>query len=1118
MSISSSFLSIIRHVWAEEDHIDQVSVEHLQFILNENAVQQGEEHCRFNIKRLLGEGGFGIVFEAFDSKLGRAVAIKVPKLERLLVPRYRKLFFREAESAASLDHPNIVAVHEVVECEPIAFIVSHYVNGPTLEQWLRNGNRPTHSDSVNWMIELAKAIQHAHEHGIIHRDIKPANILLDPCTTPDGVALLVPRLTDFGLAKSLHSLEEMDQTKTGDILGTPEYMSPEQAAGRSKDIGIATDIHALGVVLFRLLTGQLPFSGLSRAEIHHEVISKEAPRLRAITPSIPPDLEAICLKCLAKVPHHRYRSAYELEEELRAFLAGRPTKARPLSIGERIVRIVKKRPDIAAMTTGLVCLAIIFVSFVIKYERGLETAYFNEKRRANELAQVVYANTVKQASDLLKSGRQATALERLNSLQQSDLKELRGFEWRLLRQDIMSRNPMYLPGHESGVIALLANSSGRNVFSFSLNSNFLFWDLLDGRSKMILEPNEKLLTYLGAQNSSPSSIFLISNLGNIYSWSTINNNPQVKRMHFPKLKEIIDSKRYVGAASLPADEKTLVMGIIDQGILVIDLATGNERILEGGPWKIDNIGHLVHVYTCPDGHFAIASFQLENGPNRSHRFFLWNLKTDQYVGEIPGLSSGCYGLLDFGRAFDVVWIGSFGRNIIGINLNNLQVVHRWDGLLSQTRDYNFEKQIVDSPHWLAPDRWTIARDTRELVELDLQTGMARTLFHFHSPIVNLYRINSDELMAWSNSELIHLRSSKAQVLGRYVIPNELKDDRGEKYLMLGCYLPQLHAMAFSGSDGRIAIWKLDSKHPDITIKSDTLGVTWAAAFSPNSKLLATGGEDGRVQLWDTVSKTRLRTFKGNQILITSVAFSPDGKRLVSAGYDKQVRVWNVETGECIKVLAGHTQQITCAVWSHCGRYIAAGAKRDKAIPHNNSRVLIWEVATGQNVLDAAWHDDSIRCLAFHADGSRLYTGSEDRNIVEANWPSGKVLRSFLEPGEVWSLEARGDTLLATGKERSVSLWNLQTGHLERKWFDTQTSIRSHAWTPDCRTIITAGEFGPIRFWQAATGLELTTLETGKSRVLGVAISPDGCHLAAPCHDGKTFLWSIQSQEITEKSR
>lgn len=1107
-TVESSFIALIQQVWNEKDSSDQTVLETLQNILNKPTAEKGKQDLKqFQIKRMIGEGGFGTVYEGFDQKLGRQVAIKVPKLERLLVPRYRKLFLREAESAAALDHPNIVAIHEIVDGDPIPFIVSLYIQGPSLEQLLRDERWPTQTETVDWLLQLAKAVQHAHERGIIHRDIKPGNILLDPGTLVDGRQQWKPKLTDFGLAKSIHALEENDKTKTGEILGTPEYMAPEQAAGKSQDIGIGTDIYALGVVLFRLLTHKLPFTGLNRAEILHNVISNEAPGVRPWMPEVPLDLEAICLKCLAKAPADRYRSAYELVEDLQAFQSGQPTKARPLNSGERLVRLIKRHPAIAALLAGLVLLMVIFGIEKFRYERGLSEAYSSIKQRADELARVVYAYTIKQTNDLLLRGRQASALERLNSLKQSDLISLRGLEWRLLQHEILSRNPYYLLGHESGTSTLIADEKGQSLISVSLSSPLKLWDLSDGSSRDVLEQGEKLWYFLDPGTNLTWNA-LVSEWGNVYIWSNKHPTVPIKRMFFPTLNEILRSKRQTGKPAGSLDGRYLVQGIDQQGILVMDLNSGQERLLEGGNWNAADVGHLEFCYIHPSHQWLVGRHTKVKAKKQIDRFFVWDLKAGQCVGEITDLPGMQFGLVSFSSSSDTVWLGNYGGDVFGVNLKTRRVDRHIKNILRQSRDYSEATGTPPSPASLDNDRWIIARDTGDVVELDLTTGTERTLTRMQSPFMNMQRISPDELLVWNKAELVYLRISTAEVLQRIAIPGELQINNGESFLYVGSYLKQYHAMALSGRDGRIAILKLKAQPPVVPLRSNTLNETWTASFSPDSKLMTTGGDHGQMKLWDTSSRTLLRSFKGNLSLITSVAFSPDGKWLVSGGYDKDVRVWSVDTGDCVKVLNGHTQEITCVAWSPCGRFVAAGAKRDKKLPFHNSRILVWEVETERVVLDGAWHDDSVRCLAFHADGVRLFTGSEDRNIVEANWRTGKTLRTFLEPGEVWSLEARGDTLLAVGKERSASLRNLHTGQLKRKWYDPQTSIRSHAWTPDGRTIVTGGEQGPIRLWQTATGLELCTVDTGTSKVLGLAVSPDGNHLAATCHDGKTYLWSL----------
>ena len=285
---------------------------------------------RFTIVRELGRGGHGIVFLAIDPNLGRRVALKVPRPEALITPDLRRRFLREAEAAGSLRHGNLVTVYEAGEDGPLCYLAIEYCDGPTLAQWLKE-----HCDAVSprlaaeFVAMLAAGVEHAHSLGVLHRDIKPSNVLLEPLAMvrPDDalaaplLSTFTPKLTDFGLAKLMERQD--DETRGGALLGTPAYMAPEQAAGRMRDVGVATDVYGLGVLLYEVLTGRAPFRGESDPDTLRRVCIDEPLLPSVLRPGLSRDLEAICLKCLEKKPARRYAAAAELVEDLRRYLRRR---------------------------------------------------------------------------------------------------------------------------------------------------------------------------------------------------------------------------------------------------------------------------------------------------------------------------------------------------------------------------------------------------------------------------------------------------------------------------------------------------------------------------------------------------------------------------------------------------------------------------------------------------------------------------------------------------------------------------------------------------------------------------------------------------------------------------
>jgi eukaryotic-like serine/threonine-protein kinase len=321
----------------------------------------------YDLLEELGRGGMGVVFRALQKSLGRTVALKMVRQGDLATPAERARFRAEAEMVARLEHPNIVTIFEVGEVEGQPYFTMPYVEGTTLARLVDDGPLPPRA-AARLVAVIARAVQHAHERGILHRDLKPTNILLSVVRGPGPVVKTddqpglteraaehgpratdhgQPMVTDFGLAK--HLTAGISLTVTGDILGTPAYMPPEQAASQSGALGPASDVYSLGAILYELLTGRPPFQAASRYDLLVMVREQEPVSPRRLNLAIARDLEAVCLKCLEKEPSKRYASAAELADDLEAFLAGEALSIRPGELRDLIAGLFKPTPHAAVL-------------------------------------------------------------------------------------------------------------------------------------------------------------------------------------------------------------------------------------------------------------------------------------------------------------------------------------------------------------------------------------------------------------------------------------------------------------------------------------------------------------------------------------------------------------------------------------------------------------------------------------------------------------------------------------------------------------------------------------------------------------------------------------------------
>jgi WD40 repeat protein len=1007
----------------------------------------------YEITREIARGGMGVVFEARQMSLNRPVALKMILAGQLADDTDVRRFRTEAEAAANLDHPGIVPIFEVGQHEGQHYFSMGFIEGQSLSERLTEGPLPVR-EAAALLVKVAEAIEYAHRRGVIHRDLKPANILLDANGNP--------RVTDFGLAKRVQG--DSNLTGSGQIMGTPSYMPPEQAGGKRGDIGPAADVYALGATLYCMVTGRPPFQAATAMETVLQVIGEQPVAPRRLNASIPRDLETICLRCLEKEPGRRYGSAGALGEDLRRYLAGEPISARPVTGLERAVKWARRRPAIAGLLGLVALVAAVGLGGVLwQWREAVLARGFAEREWIRAEAQTELAE---------RESERAKA--------QTELAEQRLYD---VRMNVVQRNwedyhgNLLLRGLD---VQLPAKQGGVDRRGFE----WFYWRRKTSSGQITLKghPDDPLSFRTAALSRDGRRIIGGARDGAVKVWDAATGEPTLTlEGHTGRITSVAfspDGRRLASACAQKngPDEVT-----------VWDAATGQEIITFVGRTTVISV-----MAFNPDGRrLATTGIDLAQGATVN----VWDAETGQVIQPFEG-------------AGDVTFSPD-GRHLASCSLP--PAFKLWDAVTGQVvREIKrpsfgmFPRRcgLVFSPDGrrLAATSGLSGLDARGVTVWDAATGQEIGVIMRHNSDVTSVAFSPDGLYLSSGT-----RDGAVKVWDT---------ETGQGLRTLKGRTSAVLSLAFSPDGSRITSvcedWTVRTS--DVPTAQETLTIQAPArgarrlTFDLKNTQIASAGLDGTVRFWSLATGQEIRSLKGHTELGSSVAFSPDASHLASAGSDHTVKVWDVTAGRETVILSGHTQWVSNVAFSPDGRWLAS-ASGDKT-------VKVWDAATGQVIrtLNPARNLYTPLGLAFSPDGQRLAASGSTGTLEVWDAATGRAVFTVTgHRGTTVSVafSPDGQHLASASSDQMVKVWNAATGEAIRTLSGHTDIVTCVTFSPDGRRLASGGVDGEVKVWDATTGQETLTFEAHPGPVTSVVFSRDGHLLASSGQDGTIKVWDAR---------
>jgi len=1008
----------------------------------------GSQIGPFRLLGILGEGGYGLVYLAEQERpLRRRVALKVIKPgmdSRQVIARFEA----ERQALALLDHPHIAHVYDAGTTQAgRPYFAMEHVEGVPITRFCDRERLPI-KGRLSLFLQVCSAIQHAHQKGIIHRDLKPSNILV---TAKDDRPLV--KVIDFGVAKALGQplTEKTLYTEQGQFIGTPDYMSPEQAEMDPEGIDTRSDVYSLGVVLYELLTGVLPFDPqeLRSGGIGHirTVIREHEPRtpstrltglgeeakeiaerrqteLRILVRSLQRELEWIPLKAMGKEPDHRYQSVSDLAGDIENYLAGLPLSAGPESRSYRLRKFVRRHRLTVAASLVIALVICMAMAVVLHF-------YLNAKRVTETQRQTLYYKAVSLADAKYKH----QSLTGIHDLLQSAPADLRGWEWDRL-QYVLDESLYSIEGHTEVIDGVVRSANGKHIWSCSRDNTIRCWDLATGHE--LHRINDPCMPMTIAISHSGARVATGYESGHVTVWDAIGCHAiQSWRAH----------KAEVRTLCFDCSESRLLSTASGDRMRIWDVSSGQQLMEKpcttstGGAavWSPD-CSQLATVYKGKavfyDAHEGVEIRQLQLHESRSCHMIRYTPDGSSIV--VCGQQIWVYdvdsGSLKGALAGSQAYVNTMelspdgGRVVTGDELGFINV---WD--LSSS------SQVA-----------TLRGHVQEVLSITFSTDGTKIISS-----------GNEAIKIWHPT-----------------IDRKYLDLLGHRQVCSIAFSPDSSRLVSAGGEnGTLKVWDLVSGSEVLTLCGHE-GRIWSAVFTPDGTQIISGGEDKTLRLWDAHHGDPSTVLEAHEEAINAVAASPDNRWIASASADHTIRLWNRSDGRHVRTLCGHRDEVTCIAFDSDAGYLASGS-----LDHS---IRVWDITTGQAV--AQWTHDKLdrpNTLAFSPDGTVLLSGRAraDQDLrfpVRGEVTGGRGWRT-VAGGKgwniVWNRDVGGSSL--QGWNRDAGGYSpdgkrfVHRGHLDLEIRDSMKGDAALVLTPRCtwygravfspdgKTLATSGYAGGI---------------------------------------------------------